>query len=86
MKTLLGNLKSSVAFHQWPAPKPTYDAERYAIARAVLGRSPVVMFHPNPPHQCIFVESEPDDWRDFIEQAIASGGVQSVLRTARMLH
>jgi hypothetical protein len=79
-------LLSTVSHLEGPRAAPDHGADRYAIAKRVLGRDPVVLRHPWPPHQVVYVESEPDDWRDFIEQANANGGLQPVLRAAGRMH
>lgn len=86
MKTIRSHLLSTVSHLERPPAAPDHGADRYAIAKRVLGREPVVLIHPWPPHQVVYVESEPDDWRDFIEQAVAAGGLQPVLRAAGRMH
>jgi hypothetical protein len=79
-------LLSTVSRLEGPQIAADHGADRFAIAKRVLGRTPVVLIHPMPPHQVVWVESEPDDWRAFIEQANADGGLQPVLRAAGRMH
>ena len=86
MQAMRSFLMSSVS-HLEPAAIPDdWAADRRYVARRVLGREPVMLRHPMPPHQVIWVESEPDDWRDFLIQARLNGGVDAVLRAAGRMH
>ncbi len=56
-------LMGSVAQIRQPV-LPSHAQERFAMAKKRLGRDPVLLFHPWDPAIVIWVESEPDDWRD----------------------
>ena len=43
-------------------------ADRIGVSRACLGRDPVVLRHPWDGH-VIYVQGEPDNWRQLLEQA-----------------
>lgn len=59
---LMGNVAQ---FQQLPMP-PAHAQERFEAAKKRLGRDPVVLFHPWDPSILVYVEGEPDDWRDRI--------------------
>lgn len=63
---------------------PDHASVRFQIAKRVLGREPVVVFHPWNPSQVIYVEGEPDDWREFIEQRMEEGKLGAVMRDAEV--
>lgn len=75
-------LLSSVSRLYGPAPLDDHGDVRIAISRGVLRRWPVVMRHPWD-GSVVFVEGEPDNWREFIEDAIAQGELEHVLQAAR---
>lgn len=64
-----------------------YGDIRFEIARRLLRRvppqQPVVMRHPWS-GQVVFVESEPDDWREFLEAAMREGTLGQVMNAARV--
>lgn len=62
---------------------PDHGDIRIEIARRLLGRPPVIMRHPWT-GQVAFVESEPDDWRDFLENAMAEGTLGDVMKAAQI--
>lgn len=63
---------------------PDHAQTRFEIAKRLLGREPVVVFHPWNPSQVIYVEGEPDDWRDFLEQKMAEGKMGEVMKDAEL--
>lgn len=77
-------LLSSVSRLEAPMPDD-YGDIRFEISRRLLGRvppmQPVVMRHPWT-GRVIFVEGEPDNWREFIEGAMADGTLPQVLKAA----
>lgn len=62
---------------------PDYGEVRVEIARRLLRRMPVIMRHPWD-GQVVFVESEPDDWRDFLEEKMRDGAMGEVLKDAAL--
>lgn len=75
------NLLAGVSRLNDPLP-PDHGQTRFQIAKRLLGREPVVVFHPWNPSQVIYVEGEPDDWREFLEQKIEEGKLDEVLKAA----
>lgn len=59
------HLMGNVAQFREPV-KPAHAQERFEAAKKRLGRDPVVLFHPWDPSIIVYVEGEPDDWRDQI--------------------
>lgn len=69
-----------------PRPEPQARiADRIAIARAYLGRDPIVLVNPLNPFNSVpfFIESEPTDWPDFLALADQRGGVEGLVREMR---
>jgi hypothetical protein len=59
--------------------------ERIEVAKAYLNRWPAILANPFD-RSVIWVESEPDDWREFIEYAIQTSGIPKIKRNARRLN
>ena len=75
------HLLAGVSRLKEPLP-PDHAETRFQIAKRLLGREPVVMCHPWNPGLVIYVEGEPDDWREFLEQKIEEGKLEEVLKAA----
>lgn len=82
-RPVLFELLAGVSRLKEPLP-PDHASVRFQIAKRVLGREPVVVFHPWNPSQVIYVEGEPDDWREFIEQRMEEGRLDAVMRDAEV--
>lgn len=58
--------------------------DRITLAHAFLGRPPIVLMNPYTGVP-FFIESEPDDWRQFLEEADQKGGVDAVAAHMRKI-
>lgn len=65
-------LLGSTALTSAPYPRRNdYAGDRVAVGRAVLGRAPHVLTNPYT-DEVVWVESEPEDWRDLFDQVDAA--------------
>lgn len=76
------HLMATVSHLDVPQP-PDHAEVRVEIARRLLGRMPVIMRHPWD-GSVVFVESEPDDWREFLEERMRDGALGEVLKDAAL--
>lgn len=79
------HLLSTVSHLEGPPQPPDYADIRFEISRRLLGRKapmqPVVLHHPWD-GSVVFVEGEPDDWREFIEKHGKNGTLEQVIMAA----
>ncbi|MFE3836916.1 hypothetical protein [Pseudogemmobacter sonorensis] len=74
---------TSITSPQSIPAQPEHLLERMMIAHAYLGRQPIVISNPFTGAP-FFIETEPDDWRDFIALAEQrEGGVEGLTREMR---
>lgn len=79
------HLLTTVSRLEGPPLPPDYADIRFEISRRLLGRKapmqPVVLRHPWD-GSVVFVEGEPDDWREFIEEHGKAGTLEQVIMAA----
>lgn len=63
-------------------PLPERLVDRIMIAHAYLGRRPIIAYNPFTGVP-FFIETEPEDWRDFIALADQRGGVGALTQEMR---
>lgn len=85
MSQTRARLLTTVSRLEGPPPPPDYADIRFEISRRLLARvpprQPVVLRHPWDGH-VVFVEGEPDDWREFIEEHGKAGTLEQVIMAA----
>lgn len=78
-------LLTTVSRLEGPPPLPDYADIRFEISRRLLARKapmqPVVLRHPWAGN-VVYVEGEPDNWREFIEEHGKAGTLEQVIMAA----